>query len=44
MNGKVVPIQVRLPFELVSIIGEHIQEKKELKAVPSLLYKKLSRQ
>jgi hypothetical protein len=31
MNGKVVPIQVRLAFELVSIIGEHIQEKKELK-------------
>jgi hypothetical protein len=31
MNGKIVPVQIRLLVELVNTIGEYLQEKKELK-------------
>jgi hypothetical protein len=28
MNGKIVPVQIRLPVELVNTIGEYLQEKR----------------
>jgi hypothetical protein len=27
MNGKIVPVQIRLPVELVNTIDEYLQEK-----------------
>jgi hypothetical protein len=39
MNGKIVPVQIRLPVELVNIIGEYIQEKRNSNIADNVIQK-----
>jgi hypothetical protein len=39
MNGKIVPVQIRLPVELVNTIGEYLQEKRNSSSADFVIQK-----